>query len=206
MKFNPGDRVLIKNRNASNFGRVGTVQGYQFNDEFENVVVLIDNPATTFNPCYFNSYSLELIENGKENENMDKVTTIIPGNYDVAICTFINSSSSEHMYAYALFDCCACIGDHALVQSNNKFGVVRIENIVSKNDHEAAGGHPVTNEIICKVDFTSIELRKEQRKRKEELRKQMDKLVKENQELIIYQALAEKSPEMAAMLEEYKSL
>lgn len=208
MKFSPGDRVIIKSRSASNHGRIGTVQGYQRNNGFEAVAVLIDNPISDFNPCYFKDSSLELIENRKEitTMNNDMIVNIIPGNYEVALCTFPKSANPEKQYAYALFNRCATIGDHALVQSTNNYGVVRIEDIRTMNEHEAAGGYPITNEIICKVDFSAIDQRKEQRKRKEELRKQMDKLVKENQELILYQALAEKSPEMAELLNEYKSL
>lgn len=138
--------------------------------------------------------------------NNDMVVNVIPGNYEVALCSFINSSNPEKQYAYALFDYCAAIGDRALVQANGRYCVVRIENILSNNEHESAGGHPITSEIICRVDFSAFEGRIEQRKRKDELRKQMDKLVKENQELILYQALAEKCPEMAVLLNEYKSL
>ena len=137
---------------------------------------------------------------------MNNTVNTIPGNYEVALCTFPKSANPEKQYAYALFDFCATIGDHALVQSGSNYGVVRIEDIRTMNEHEAADGYPVTNEIICRVDFSSLDKRIEQRKRKEELRKQMDKLVKENQELILYQALAEKSPEMAELLNEYKSL
>lgn len=185
MKFKPGDRVEIIKPSLMLFGHTGTVQKY---GSAEIVDVLMDYP----NPCWDDIYfvkesSLALIENGKENETMNNTANIIPGNYEVAICTFHDSSNPEKQYAYALFDFCATIGDLALVHSGNNYGVVRIENILSMNEHEAGGGHPVTNEIICKVDFSGVQRRVEQRRRKEELRKQMDKLVKENQELILLQ-------------------
>lgn len=204
MKFKPGDRVEIIKPSLMLFGHTGTVQKYR---SAEIVDVLMDYP----NPCWDDIYlvkesSLALIENRKEIETMNNTVNVIPGNYEVALCTFPDSANPEKQYAYALFDCCATIGDLALVRSSSNYGVVRIENILSMNEHESLGGHPVTNEIICKVDFSGIQRRIDQRKRKEELRKQMDKLVKENQELILYQALAEKSPEMAELLNEYKSL
>ena len=204
MKFKPGDRVEIIKPSLMLFGHTGTVQKYR---SAEIVDVLMDYP----NPCWDDIYfvkesSLALIENRKEIETMNNTVNVIPGNYEVALCTFPDSANPEKQYAYALFDSCASTGDLALVRGGNNYGVVRIENILSMNEHEACGGHPVTNEIICKVDFSGVQRRVEQRKRKEELRKQMDKLVKENQELILYQALAEKSPEMAELLNEYKSL
>lgn len=204
MKFKPGDRVEVIKPSLMLFGHTGTVQKYR---NAEIVDVLMDYPNPFWDDIYFvKESSLALIENRKENETMNNTVNVIPGNYEVALCTFPDSANPEKQYAYALFDFCATIGDLALVRSSNKYGVVRIENILSMNEHESLGGHPVTNEIICKVDFSSIQRRGEQRKRKEELRKQMDKLVKENQELILYQALAEKSPEMAELLNEYKSL
>lgn len=203
MKYVEGDRIIVTSTGSTFYQKIGTVL---YSNAWNKTVTVVLDAFPNNHFCFMeDSISKSNIESMKENKNMDKVVVTIPGNYEVAICSFLNSSSDQ-LYAYALFDGCATVGDHALVQSNNKYGVVYIKNIVSKNDHEAAGGHPVTNEIICKVDFSSIERRKEQRKRKEELRKQMDKLVKENQELILYQALAEKSPEMAELLNEYKSL
>ena len=204
MKFKPGDRVEVIKPSLMLFGHTGTVQKYR---SAEIVDVLMDYPNPFWDDIYFvKESSLALIENRKENEIMNNTVNVIPGNYEVALCTFPDSANPEKQYAYALFDFCATIGDHALVRSSSNYGVVRIENILSMNEHESLGGHPVTNEIICKVDFSGVQRRVEQRKRKEELRKQMDKLVKENQELILYQALAEKSPEMAELLNEYKSL
>ena len=207
MKFAIGDRVRVSKFSLTNFGKTGTVMNYSHRDGIDFVIVKMDDPIGPIVDAYsYKESSLELFESRKENETMNNTANIVPGNYEVALCTFPDSANPEKQYAYALFDCCATIGDLALVRSSNNYGVVRIENILSMNEHESIGGHPVTNEIICKVDFSGVQRRVEQRKRKEELRKQMDKLVKENQELILYQALAEKSPEMAELLNEYKSL
>lgn len=207
MKFAIGDRVRVSKFSLTNFEKIGTVMNYTHRDGIDWVIVKLDDPIGPNVDAYsYKESSLELFESRKENETMNNTANIVPGNYEVALCTFPDSANPEKQYAYALFDCCATIGDLALVRSSNNYGVVRIENIVSMNEHESLFGHPVTNEIICKVDFSGIQRRIDQRKRKEELRKQMDKLVKENQELILYQALAEKSPEMAELLNEYKSL
>lgn len=207
MKFAIGDRVRVSKFSLTNFGKIGTVMNYTHRDGIDFVIVKMDDPIGPNVDGYaYKESSLELFKLRKETETMNNTANIIPGNYEVALCTFPDSANPEKQYVYALFDSCATTGDLALVRSGNNYGVVRIENILSTNEHEAGGGHPITNEIICKVDFSGVQRRIEQRKRKEELRKQMDKLVKENQELILYQALAEKSPEMAELLNEYKSL
>ena len=73
--------------------------------------------------------------------------------------------------------------------------------IVDKDQWEGAS---VTKEVICKVDFTAYLNRKEVRKNKAILKNKMDALLKNNQELILYQTIAEKNPEMAQMLAEYQ--
>ena len=127
----------------------------------------------------------------------------VNGNYYVAAVKFLQGTNTTKEYAFALFDTNIVIGDLVLCDTANGYSVSRVVSITPKDMWEGA---VVTKEIICKVDFTEFEKRKELRKQKEALKKQMDKMVADNQELILYQAIAEKNPEMASMLEMYKSL
>jgi len=128
----------------------------------------------------------------------------VKGNYNVAMVKFVRGTNLIKEYAFALFDdTSVCIDDLVLCDTENGYGVAKVVSIVPQSEYT---GVAVTKEIICRVDFTAFEERKEKRRQKEALKKQMDKMIHDNQELILYQALAEKSSEMAEMLAAYKSL
>ena len=127
----------------------------------------------------------------------------VNGNYNVAMVKFVQGTNKITEYAFALFNSDICSGDLVLCDTANGYNVARVVNIIPKSEYE---GCTVTKEIICKVDFSEFEKRKEMRKQKEICKKQMDKIVADNQELILYQAIAEKNPAMAELLSVYKSL
>ena len=64
----------------------------------------------------------------------------------------------------------------------------------------------VTKEIVCKVDFSKFERRKETRAKRAELKKKLDNAVKENQDMFLYETLAKANPSVAELLEQYKAL
>ena len=64
----------------------------------------------------------------------------------------------------------------------------------------------ITAEVMCKVDLSLYETRVENRKKAEELRKKMDQKIAEMDEMNKYVVYAEKNPELAKMLEEYREL
>lgn len=64
----------------------------------------------------------------------------------------------------------------------------------------------ITAEVICKVNMSAYDKRIEQRKKAEKLKKLMDKVIKEMDEAKKYEVYAEQNPELAEMLNEYKSL
>lgn len=140
--------------------------------------------------------------------NIDDVSEVkemaeVKGNYRVALCKFLCGLNTTKYYAFALFDNTVVEEDYVLCDTANGYSVTQVKEIVDKNDYN---GVAVTKEVVCKVDFTDFNNRIEARKAKEKIKKQMDKLVKQNQELVLYQMLAKENPEMAAMLEEYKKL
>lgn len=92
-------------------------------------------------------------------------------------------------------------GDMVIVSGACK-DVLEIKNIlcpkeVSKN---------ITAEVICKVDTSAYEDRVLKRKKADKLKKEMDKMIKAMDESKKYEMYAEESPELAEMLNEYKSL
>ena len=123
-------------------------------------------------------------------------------NYRIAMVTFLNGGNPKE-YAFACFDDSLIVGEHVLCDTSNGYHVAKIVDFRAK---EFYSGVPATKEIICRVDFTEFEDRKRIRKERNMLKAEMDRLVSQNQEMIIYQAIAEKNPEMAEMLEHYKKL
>lgn len=134
----------------------------------------------------------------KENNVME-----VKGNYRVAMVKFVQGTNTVKGYAFALFDNDIVVGDHVLCDTSHGYGVAQVVEIIPYNEYS---GFSVTREIICKVDFTEFNNRIELRKKKEALKKQMDKMVADNQDFILYQAIADRSPEMASMLAAYKAL
>ena len=90
-----------------------------------------------------------------------------------------------------------------MVDTTRGFSVGKVSEVKSQVDYD---GVTVTKEVVCKVDFTDFEKRKENRKKKDALKKRMDSMIKDNQEIVLYKMLAETNPEMADMLKEYESL
>jgi hypothetical protein len=131
----------------------------------------------------------------------DKMANLI-GNYDVALVKFLKGTNTTKEYAFALFDKNVVVGDLVVCDSSNAYSVAKVSNIVKSSDYNGI----VSSEVVCRVDFSDYERRKENRKQMESLKKMMDEMVAKNQELILYQAIAEKSPEMAELLEKYKEL
>lgn len=194
-----GDKVRVINDSLESYGLVGTVT--LVNNNMPTAFVRFEDwhGQGTKELC-FKISNLAIILNKSE----DGVSGMaVKGNYDVAIVKFVQGTNTTKEYAFALFNECAYVDDFVLCDTSNGYGVAKVVRIVPQNEHT---GTPITKEIICKVDFTAFEKRKELRKQKEILKKQMDKMVADNQELILYQAIAEKNPEMAELLTAYKAL
>ena len=198
-RFKIGDYVKVINQRLESYNHIGKVECADWNGL---VAVSFDN----WNGLGEKTLSFSEFNLDKVNDNMKNYggnTMAVNGDYMVATVKFAQGTNTIKEYSFALFDADVFPSDFVLCDTANRYSVARVTGIVHKNEWE---GVPVTKEIICKLDFSAFEKRKELRKQKEALKKQMDKIVADNQELILYQAIAEKNPEMAAMLAEYKSL
>lgn len=124
----------------------------------------------------------------------------LTGYYGVA-----KTIQSRGRYYYAIYEDQDCykVGDKILV-SGACHDILEIVGILTPE--EVKGKVNITAEVICKVDTEAYEKRVEERKKKVQLKKELDKklkeLVSENQ----YEWAAEKNPEFAKMLEEYKKI
>ena len=128
------------------------------------------------------------------------------GYEEVASVKFVEGTNATKVYHFALYDRVVEVGDYALVKSNNgygasNYGVVKVVGIEPAAEY--AGTAP-TAEILCKVDLAAYEKRCEMRANRTALKKKMDKMVKDSQELLVYQTIANTNPEMAELLAAYR--
>lgn len=65
---------------------------------------------------------------------------------------------------------------------------------------------PVNGEIICKLAYANFERRKEERKKLDDIKKQMDNIVGQNNYMCFYEAIAKENPEMEVLLNQYKEI
>jgi hypothetical protein len=202
--FFKGDVVKVANDMLKTNGMQGTVvntTGCGITVKFEGL------PELTYS-----SKNLQLVERTtfdyfkneivKENSNM-----VVKGNYMVAVVNFVQGLNTTKNYTFALFDDDIFVGDTVLVDTSNGYGVAKIVELLPKKDCEEYGRYSLpTKEVICRIDFSAFNERKEKRAKAAQLKKEMDVKVKSLQEIAVFELLAEKSPELKEMLETYKSL
>lgn len=106
-------------------------------------------------------------------------------------------------YHYAIYDDGNTykVGDKVIV-SGRCGDVLEITNILSPEEITTN----ICAEVICKVDITAYDERVKNRKKADKLKKEMDKMIKAMDESKKYEMYAEENPELAEMLNEYKSL
>lgn len=144
-------------------------------------------------------YDLVLISK-KEDKQMAKLT----GYKQVAAI-----KQGYSTYYYAIYDDGRKYypGDSVIVSGAASGTVHTIDEII--DPEEAASrmdNKNITAEIISYVDTSAYEERVEKRKAAEELKKSMDKVIKQMEEDNKYEVYAERNPELKEMLETYKKL
>lgn len=110
--------------------------------------------------------------------------------------------SNEKQYNFKCYDAVK-VGDVVVVDTQYGFNVATVTEIEPTTKNLPLGE---LKEVVAVVDTTAFNERREKAERTKELKKKMDKKVKELQNIAIYEMLAEKDPELREMLEELKSL
>ena len=190
MIFNRGDIVTVINPDLKTYGMTGYVDSIAYGGA--SVGVILENYRNTDIMLHYKTENLM-----KTGENK----MAVQGNYKVAGVKFLTGFDTSKTYDLALFDEDIEVEDCVLVDTQNGYQTARVVDIMDKNDTKAP-----TREIICKLDFSAFEKRKETEARRKELKKRMDQEIKKVQEEILYETLAGKSPELAVLLAEYQKL
>lgn len=96
------------------------------------------------------------------------------------------------------------IDDKILSSGSNQ--VQTIKEIISLEDAAQRYKGNIMSEVICKLDMSAYNKRTTKRKDAEELKRSMDKVIREMQEVDKYEMYANQNPVLKDMLEKYKSL
>ena len=156
----------------------------------------LENPRSSKGLFWFSADELEFIESEESimlNQNE---------NFMVAGVKFLEGTNKDKEYFYALFDEFN-VGDLVVVQTGHHGLALAEISSIGWTDKERV---KCSREIITRVDMEAFYVRQEKRKALAQLKKDMNKKVKELQETALYELLAEKDPALAAMLAEYKQL
>lgn len=141
----------------------------------------------------FKESNLMLKEKWEEKSNMAEIT----GNYNVAMVKFLTGENTNKTYAFALFDREASINDYVVCDTVHGWKVCQIVDIIPKKEYN---GSKFTKEVICVIDVSKYNRRKELRARKHELINKMENIAQNDNKIMMYQAIAERNPEMKELL------
>lgn len=191
-KFKSGDRIIVIAEHIQSYEQIGTINYYSSSTSCK---IRFDN----WNGLGRKELVIKEIYLERYEDNM----AAVKGNYKVAMVKFLEGVNTTKDYAFALFDDTIKKDDCVLVDTTRGFSVGKVSEVKSQVDYD---GVTVTKEVVCKVDFADFEKRKENRKKKDALKKRMDSMIKDNQEVVLYEMLAKTNPDMAEMLKEYKEL
>ena len=205
MKFKIGDKVKVIRKGLKTSGLTGVVNNIE--DRGYTIVVHVTIPV--WGSMSYNPKSLRLDNNTNNIETDEGENNMLMGNYTVCKVKFIEGNNTEREYHYALYDNDICINDYVVVKSaHHGFGIAQVVDIIadcyvtqSMRDYCNEG-----REIIAAFDMGDYEDRVNKRKIAKQLKADMNKKLKEVQELAMFEMMAEKNPELKVMLEQYKEL
>lgn len=197
MRFNLKDKVVCINPEAKSYGMCGSVvctfDGRSYAVNFENWFGTANKTIT------FKGTNLMLKEEWEAKNNMTEVI----GNYAIALVKFLSGENTKKPYAFALFDECASVNDYVVCDTVHGWRVCVIVDIIPKDEYD---GVKVTKEVVCVIDPTKYETRKKLRAKKHELMNKMENIAQSDNKMMMYQAIAERNPEMKELLDMFNSI
>lgn len=230
--YSPGDRVRVIREPGKYKGLVGAT-GIVKSAYASSISVKLDgftNPKGSTGYFYFGPMHLEpaddflavaahwypldeyiqkdiestykLVQRRKALEKEKEETPMLK-NYRVASIKFQDDWKTDKTYPYALYDEDIAIGDTVVVMTGHHGMTIAEVCAIGKTPKDSV---TCGREIICKVDMTAYNDRKAKAKKMAELKVEMDAKVKALQEVALYELMAEKDPELKAMLEAFKAL
>lgn len=205
LKINIGTNVKIINWYDKYYDKTGTVVGISTSKNFDKyyMVRLFDYDVMEL----YWSHDLGIIDNSNNTqceEGENNMATKLTGFKQVAA---IEQGCST--YYYAIYDDGMVYypGDKVIVSGAARGELHTISEIIDPEEAVSRMGNKnITAEIITRVDTSAYDERLEKRKAADKLKKDMDKVIKQIEENNKYEMYAERNPELAEMLSEYKKL
>ena len=179
--FEIDDIVEVLSR-CQSYGKRGIVVGHFTTPGYPECLVIrvkLDSGETRF----YNESSLKKVDE-IEREAKEMALT---EDFRVANVKFLDGYNGDKLYRFALFDDDVTEGDCVVCDTQNGYCVAEVVSIISADSY----GKNVTKEIRAK---------------KAELKKKLDKAVKENQDIFLYETVAKSNSVVAELLEQYKAL
>lgn len=178
-------------------GKIGVIESTSCGNTCFGVRIAgCENPKSSVGLFWFEIDEVEFIES-EENVMLSQNE-----DFTVAGVKFLEGSNKDKEYFYALFDE-YYVGDLVVVQTGHHGLALAEISSIGWSDKERV---KCSREIVTRVDMEQFYQRQEKRKALAQLKKDMDKKVKELQETALYELLAEKDPTLATMLADYKKL
>lgn len=196
-----GKRVVITYANRKKayhdtLGAIGTIKNTSSGSEFGVLLDEHTNPSSSKGLFWFSSDEFKFVEES-EDISMSKLT----GFKAVAVV-----KQGYGTYHFAVYDDGVDYlpGDKVMVSGQDN--ILIIEEIISPEMAEVRYKGNITAEVIGKVDTSSYQARVTKRKEADELKKSMDRAIKEMQEVDKYEMYAKQNPALKDMLDRYKDL
>jgi hypothetical protein len=181
---------------------VGTVRSVYSS----NIGVELDgkrNERSGYGYYYFKPNELLIL---CEIEDVNENEIIMEENNMQKITNYINIAKVQFSTNTAPFECANFeslnVGDTVVVKhyKHSDFDLATVVEIVERNDLE------VYHEVVARVDTTYYDDRVANRTKVAELKAKMEARAKQLQDIALYQMLAEKDPDMMALLAEYQAV
>lgn len=139
----------------------------------------------------------------EENKNM----AALKGYKSVAVIEF-GSGCCKSTYHYAIYDDGTNYkpNDIVYVSGNATCPIASIKEIITPEEADLRFKKSITAEVICKIDKSAYENRVNNRKRAEDIKKKMDKMIKVMDENKKYEMYANENPELLKLLNEFKEV
>lgn len=195
--FSYGQKVIVKSTGKC-YGMTGIIIGRWDDYIYKNCYkVKLNERRLTI--CV-NEKNLVLLHKELEVENnMAKLT----GYKKVAVITqgYYNKD-----YYFAIYDDGFEYhrGDKVIVSGDNE--IKTIKDIITVDEASERYGKNITAEIICPVNTKFYDERVKKRQEADNLKKKMDKIIKDMDEMNKYQIYADMNPELKEMLDKYKTI
>lgn len=165
------------------------------------------NPNSSKGLFWFKYASLKVVEDENIEEKESEEFNMMPmfkEQFTAVHCTFLDNPNGP-IYSFAMYDNLGIIpGDTVVVHTANHG--ISLATVHSIDEPNGSSSVKSGREIICKVDMESYKKRVATREEAKKLLKKMNDVAAGLSQIMFFETLAAKSPEMQSLLTQYKNV